>query len=321
MAQNNIRIGIVLSFISLVLLGIMPVISNSRPMEISALSFALYLSFWQLVFALPVFLIEYKFSNRGILEVKLPNGLKKKTILIILPTGSLFGISTFLYVLSMEKAGVVSASIAIQAYPLFTILWETIFLNKKKNKAELLFTFLLIVGLYYLGTNGTWQMEGLSNWFFFALSVPLIWSVAHVIIKDILDKTPISPAQVTFFRVLISTIVIFAISASTNGTGQTLNLIWNSKFQMYAMAMGFVYYLELINWFYAVRHIDVSVASSITTPWPVVTVFLAIIFLHEPVKNFQIATLVIVCISVSGILWAGEKRRCSALLGLSSVHP
>lgn len=314
MAQNNIKIGTLLSFISLVLLGIMPVISNSRPMEISALNFALYLSFWQLAFATPIFLVEYKFSNRGILNAKLPKALKKKTILIILATGSLFGISTFLYVLSMEKAGTISASIAIQAYPLFSILWETIFLNKKKSKAELVFTFMLIIGLYYLGTNGTWQIEGLSFWFLFALSVPLIWSVAHVIIKEVLDKTPITPAQITFFRVFISTIIIFSISVSTNGLGQIFSLIWNPIFQTFALAMGLVYYLELINWFYAVKYVDVSVASSITTPWPIVTVFLAILFLNEPIKNYQIATLVIVCISVYGILWAGKKKRNTVLL-------
>ena len=81
--------------------------------------------------------------------------------------------------------------------------------------------------------------------------------------------------------------------------------------------MGLVYYLELINWFYAVKYVDVSVASSITTPWPVVTVFLAILFLDEPVKNYQIATLVIVCISVYGILWAGEKKRKTVLQAIS----
>ena len=60
MVQNNIRAGIVLSFVSLLLLGVMPVISNSRPMEISALDFALYLSIWQLIFSAPVFFVEYK---------------------------------------------------------------------------------------------------------------------------------------------------------------------------------------------------------------------------------------------------------------------
>ena len=307
--KSNIKTGIILSFVSLILLGIMPIISNSRPMEIGALNFALYLSVWQLIVATPVLLIEYRYANRGILDADLSGRLKRKTVLIILATGALFGVSTFVYVLALEKAGTVSASIAIQAYPLFAILWETIFLNRKKTTAELLFTFLLIVGLYYLGTNGTWLIEGLSYWFIFALSVPFIWSVAHVIIKEVLDKTPITPAQVTFFRVLVSVIVIFTMSVTINGFSQVAHLMENNVFQMYAAAMGFVYYLELVNWFYAVRHVDVSVASSITTPWPVVTVILAIIFLHESIEIYQVVTLVIVFISVYGILLSGKKKR------------
>lgn len=307
--KSNIKKGIILSFVSLILLGIMPIISNSRPMETGALNFALYLSVWQLIVATPVLLIEYRYANRGILDANLSGRLKRKTVLIIVATGALFGVSTFVYVLALEKAGTVSASIAIQAYPLFAILWETIFLNRKKTTAELLFTFLLIVGLYYFGTNGTWLIEGLSYWFIFALSVPLIWSVAHVIIKEVLDKTPITPAQVTFFRVLVSVIVIFIMSVTINGLSQVAQLMENNVFQMYAAAMGLVYYLELVNWFYAVKHVDVSVASSITTPWPVVTVILAIIFLHESIEIHQVVTLVIVFISVYGILLSGKKKR------------
>ena len=309
MPEKNIRTGIGLAFISLVLLGIMPIITNSRPMEISALNFALFLSIWQLIFSIPVLLLELKSSNRGIFESNLSNQLKKRTISIILITGAMFGISTIAYVLSMEKAGAVSAAIAIQAYPLFAILWESLFLNRKKSWAELSFTFLLIIGLFYLGTNGTWKVEGLSLWFIFALSVPFIWSVAHIIIKEILDKTPITPAQVTFFRVLISSIMIFIISALGNSPGQILDVIRNPVFQMYAGIMGLVYYLELINWFYAVKHIDVSIASSITTPWPIITVFLAIIFLKETITSYQITTMVIVFISLYGILLAGQRKR------------
>ena len=308
MVKKSIRVGITLSLVSLVLLGVMPIISNSRPMEISALNFALYLSIWQLIFSIPVLLIEWKSTNRGIFDASLSSTLRKKTVSIILVTGAMFGVSTFAYVLSMEKAGTVSAAIAIQAYPLFAILWETVFLKRRKNREELFFTVLLIVGLYYLGTSGTWKIEGLSYWFIFALSVPFIWSVAHVIIKEVLDKTPITPAQVTFFRVSISVIVIFVISVSVNGLNQVLNVIGNPVFQMYAALMGLVYYLELINWFYAVKHVDVSVASSITTPWPVVTMFLAIIFLHESVKNYQIITMAVVFISVYGILLAGKRK-------------
>lgn len=308
MLHKNTKKGIALSFVSLLLLGIMPVISNSRPMEINALSFAFYLSIWQLIFSIPALFLEHKFHNKGIFCTSLPSRLRKKSISIILLTGALFGISTFAYVLSMEKTGAVSAAIAIQAYPLFAILWETIFLNKKKSLAELFFTFLLIIGLYYLGTAGTWKIEGFSYWFLFALSVPFIWSVAHVTIKEVLDKTPITPAQVTFFRVAISAVILFAIAISVSDLSYIISLLSNPRFQTYSAIMGFVYYLELMTWFYAVKQVDVSVASSITTPWPIVTLFLAIIFLNETIRSYQVVTMLMVLISVYGLLLAGKKK-------------
>ncbi|SDN40065.1 EamA domain-containing membrane protein RarD [Desulfonauticus submarinus] len=308
MYNKNITKGIILSFISLILLGIMPIISNSRPMKIDALHFALYLSIWQLIFSVPVLFFELRNYNQGIFSANLPNTLKKKTISIILVTGIMFGISTFAYVFSMEKAGATSAAIAIQAYPLFAILWETIFLNKRKSIGELFFTILLISGLYYLGTGGTWKIKGLSYWFLSALSVPFIWSVAHVIVKEVLDKTPITPAQVTFFRVSISAVFLFVIAVYINDLSYILNLLSSSTFQIYAAIMGFIYYLELINWFYAVKHVDVSVASSITAPWPVITIILAILFLQETVKYYQIITMITTLISVYGLIVTGRLK-------------
>ncbi len=313
MFTPNIRTGVLLSFVCLCLLGLMPVITNSRPQTLNALNFALYLSLWQLVCSLPFFTKEITSGNRGIFSATLTSRFRRKTILIILVTGAIFGISTFVYVLSFEKAGTVSAAIAIQAYPLFAILWETLFLNRKKSPGELFFTLLLVLGLYYLATGGTWRIEGISLWFVFALLVPFLWSVAHIIIKEVLDKTPITPSQVTFFRVLVSSIILTAIAITVNGTESVLSGIKNLEFQKIAMLMGLVYYLELIIWFYAVKHIDVSLASSITTPAPALTMFLALTILHEPVQYYHLVTIFIVLISIYGILYAGKRKRDHAL--------
>jgi drug/metabolite transporter (DMT)-like permease len=74
--------------------------------------------------------------------------------------------------------------------------------------------------------------------------------------------------------------------------------------------MGFIYYLELVNWFYAVKHVDVSVASSITTPTPVVTMILAIIFLHELIAMYQLIAMTVVIISLFGLLYFGKRKHC-----------
>ncbi len=73
--------------------------------------------------------------------------------------------------------------------------------------------------------------------------------------------------------------------------------------------MGLVYYLELVNWFYAVKHVDVSVASSITTPTPVLTMILAILFLNESIEMYQLFAMGIVFLSLYGIIYFGKKSK------------
>ncbi|MEH6631192.1 MAG: DMT family transporter [Halopseudomonas aestusnigri] len=308
MMRKSPRIGITLAFICLFILGVMPIISNSRPNSFDALSFAFFLSLWQLVFSVPLLVWELKFSDKGIFAAQLPSRLKIRTIVIILLTGIIFGLSTYVYVLAVEKAGAVSAVIAIQAYPLFAILWETLFLKRRKTSVELFFTFILLVALYFLATKGTFRIEGLSFWFLLALSIPFLWSVAHVIIKEVLDKTPITPVQITFFRVLVSTVFLMIVLIIVDGPASIIQSIGEVSFQKIAIVMGFVYYVELINWFYAVRHVDVSVASSITAPSPVVTMLLAIMFLNVEVETYQLIALSIVLLSVYGLLFAGRRK-------------
>ena len=308
------ELGIAYAFVCLGILGVMPVIANSRPADFDALGFAFWLSLWQLLFSLPLVLRELASQNKGIFSAHLSPALKRRTIAIILATGVIFGLSTYVYVLAVEKAGAVSAAIAIQAYPLFAILWETIFLKRRKSPLELSFILMLLTALTYLATGGTWRIEGFSTWFLFALIVPFLWSVAHVIIKEVLDRTPITPAQVTFFRVLVSVCFLGIVALAVAGPGRMAAEFVRFDFQAIALIMGLVYYLELIFWFYAVRHIDVSMASSISAPWPALTMVLAVLFLGESVAIYQLVALVGVVAGIYGLIYAAARKRRQAPL-------
>ncbi|MFX1385538.1 MAG: DMT family transporter [Promethearchaeota archaeon] len=304
----NRSVGVSLSFVTLILLGILPIISNSRPSTLNAFNFAFYLSFWELIFSLPLFFYELPQSSRGIFQKAIDPEIKKKTLTIMGITGIIFSIATFFYVYAFEKAGTVNAAIAIQTYPLFSILMEFVLYKKKKKSSEIIFTLILMVGIYYLGTEGTWLINGFSPWLALALIVPILWSIAHVIIKHTLDNSPITPNQVTFFRVLISSIVLFGVSSLVSGISNVFDGLINIKFQIFGFLMGLVYYLELITWFYAVKHVDVSVASSIETPNPVITMILAFFILKESIEIYQIVAMIIVFSSLYGLLWSGRVK-------------
>lgn len=302
------RRGILFSLFCLGLLGAMPIISNSRPMDLDALSFAFYLSFWQLISSLPLTIKELRSDNKGIFEKALAPSIRNNALKVMLITGFIFSITTYLYVLSFEKAGTVSAAIAIQTYPMFAILIEAIVLRKMKSVGELFSTFLLITGIYYLGTEGTWVVDGFSVWFAIALVVPLLWSIAHVTIKNTLKVSPITPNQVTFIRVVISSVVLFGLASMNSGIGNVLGGFTSIELQLSAIFMGLFYYMELVSWFHAMRHIDVSLASSIITPTPILTILLAVIFLKDYPENYQIISLGVVLLSLYGILYFGRKK-------------
>ncbi|KAA5605568.1 EamA family transporter [Roseospira marina] len=309
MNRAGAGIGIALAFVCLFILGVMPVIVDSRPTGVDALSFALFLSLWQLLAACPFPMAERLGGRPGLFGPTVPRAVRRRTLAILLLTGGIFGISTYLYVLAVETAGPVGTAIAIQAYPLFAIVWESVALKRRKTGLELLFTALLLAALYVLVTDGTGRIGGLSPWFLVALSVPFLWSIAHVILREVMTRTPITPAQVTLARVLVSVVVLGVVALVGVGPATLAAGLARPDVQAVAALMGAVYYLELIVWFHAVRIIDVSLASSIAVPWPAVTMALTVVVLGEPVAPYQIAILGVVVLSLYGLLYAGARAR------------
>lgn len=302
-------LGIALAFLCLGILGAMPILSNARPAGYDGLTFAIWLTFWQLLSALPLFLGEAARYRHGTRKRGAWSGLRGRTLAIALATGAMFGLSTYMYVVAAEKAGAVSAAVALQAYPLFAILWEALFLGKRKTRAELGFTALMIGALVYLITNGTFRISGISWWSVYALGIPLLWSVAHILLKRVLDTTPITPNQVTVSRLVISGATLLLLQAVFGTPGDLLRGLADLDFQRAAFAMGFAYYLELIIWFYAIRHIEVSVASSVTVPAPAVTMLIAVTLLGEEVARYQVMAMMVIGIAMYGLLFAGKLAR------------
>jgi len=303
--------GILLAFLCLGLLGAMPIISNGRPPGAGALVFAFWLSAWQLAFSLPLLLREWRSGEKGIFRVPLSRREKTRMLAVALFTGALFGLSTWLYVLAFEREGAVNAAIALQAYPLFAAALEALLLGQRKSPRELGFTVLIVAALYHLATRGSWRPEGLSSWFFVALAVPAIWSVAHIMLRQALVRTTITPNQVTTSRLIVSTAVLLLLALAIEGSDALFQVASNPAVQWFAAMMGLAYYLELILWFHAIRHIDVSLASSIAVPSPAVTMVLASLLLGDRIETTQVVALAVVALGLFGLLHSGARVRRS----------
>jgi drug/metabolite transporter (DMT)-like permease len=308
--MNSHNKGIQLSLLCLLILGVLPIIATVRTNDGNALAFAFWLSFWQLAFAAPVYLVQRKRAQvAGALHKSAGAFSRIHTWALVLLTGVLFGAATFAYVLAVDQTGPVTFAVAVQAYPLFALLWEALFLGRRKSTVEITLTLVIAGSMVYLGTQGTWHLSTISSGFWLALVVPLLWSIAHVIIKEMMNAAAITPSEVIVTRVLIATLLLGFAGLFMQGSGGLLATGMNWKFQWVAFLMGFAYYLELFSWFTAVKYIDVSKGASITAPAPAVTVLLALVLLGQELHDYQITALVLVVGSVVGLIRYGRKEK------------
>ncbi len=305
--QKSVRAGVALALLCLLILGVMPILANARPAGSDGLAFAIWMTFWQLMAALPLFFYERATVPRPAVDATPPVSRRRMAAIALL-TGAMFGLSTYMYIVAAEKAGAVGMGIALQAYPLFAMLLEAVFQGKRKSPAELGFTLMMIAALVYLTTGGTMRLSGLSYWSVFALGIPLLWSIAHLMLKRILETMPVSPNQVTVSRLVISGVFLLLVQAALGESGLLVAALSDGAFQRAAIALGIAYYLELILWFYAMRHIDVSVGSSVTVPAPAVTMLIAVTILGEPVETYQVVSMAVIAAALYGLLLAGRRR-------------
>lgn len=303
--------GVAQALVCLLLLGTMPIIAESRPQGFEPLSFAVFLSAWQFAASIPLFIAEAGRARGRAAATRRPRRTSARTLLVAASTGAMFGAATYLYVLAIGKIGAVNAAIAIQAYPVIAMICEFVILRRRKSPEEIMLTGVLLAALFYLSTQGSWRMEAISIWFLAALGVPFFWSVAHIVIKEEFARSSITPIQVTFFRLGVSTVFLAVILAVVDPTAflRDARLL---EFQAFALLMGAVYYVEILVWFYAVRHIDVSLASSVTTPWPAVTMVLAVIFLDASLAAYQLGAFAVIAASLYALLLVGARKARAA---------
>ncbi len=219
----NPRLGVLSAFSCLGILGILPVLANARPANFDGLTFTVWLTIWQIISALPLYLRERAQGQRGLFEAAGAGRSRSWTIFVAVSTGIMFGLATYMYVVAADKAGPVSMAIVLQAYPFMTMLAEAVFLKKRKSPAELAFTALMVAALIYLTTNGTFLITDVSWWSVFALGIPLLWTVAHLMLKtQVLNRTTMTLNQVTLSRLIVSGVFLAVLCVAIGEPRQVL---------------------------------------------------------------------------------------------------
>ena len=312
MNNRNLKKGSVFGAFSLLISSFIPIIILLRPKEIDAYIFtAMYCLIEALIF-LPLVLIERGKIKQQIQNQtedsqdlnSLLNGWKRnKKFLIYL--GINFAVAQVLFVIAFELAGAINATLAARTSIIFALLFAFIFSYEKISKVKILFSIILIFGLILAITQGSFNLLEFNIGVLIMIISAMLWMLAHSLTKPIFDKNELTPTQLVFSRNLLSG--IFLISTYfIFFPKENVNILLNPINYYFFIAMGFFYAFNLYFWYKSVSYLEVSKATIINSPAPILTAFFAFIFLGEIFTIYHLIGSIIIIFSI--IMIVKEKN-------------
>ena len=243
---NSSSRGLIFALVVLIGNGFHPIINNLRPEEFSSTIFVLQMSIWELICALIVLIIQKSKkkanSNNAISKKSSQLCFSKKNIIFrMLIVGFLFSVATYGYVEGLKEAGSISGSIALKISPIYAIIIGFLFLGEKLKIKPILITLFMLLGIYYLGTNGTFYIDQFSTGFAILLVVPFLWTIAHALTKPLLETKILVPNQVIFIRTGIISLSFLIINLIIYDWNELLLSFINPNFLLFSFLMGFTY--------------------------------------------------------------------------------
>jgi len=199
-------------------------------------------------------------------------------------------------------------SLALKISPVYAMLLGALFLGEKVSWKEITLTAVMLFGLYYLGTAGTFVFGSFSLGFAKLLFVPLLWGIGHALTKPLLENRTISPIQIIVVRSSIISVVIGGTTIILHDISFLGNALLRPEYLLFSLLMGGTYFLMHISWYNSITYIDLGYASALVTPSPAITTILAVSLSLDILHGYDIIGMAVVFISLFGLIWANKTR-------------
>ena len=303
--ENNIKKGLIFGIIGVFLIGLQPVIANSRPSIIDPYIFAAFTALVEATIFLPLYILERKKLNS--IREKIPenignidsllNGWKERAnIKLLLIIGLTFTIVPILLYIGYELAGAINSAITLKSEIIFAL---------KFTKIQLIFCFLLFFGLIITITQGFSNLLELNIGILILLLSVALFTFIHTLTKVKLDRNELFPTQIIFIRNLLSGIIILSIYLIFFPL-EDLHIILNPKNFIFILLMGFDYGFSLFFWYKTLTYIQIGTATIINSLTPFTTVLFSFIILGDVITIFHLIGTFIMIFSI--IMIVREKE-------------
>jgi drug/metabolite transporter (DMT)-like permease len=309
MENYNFKKGLFYSIIGAFLIGLQPVIANSRPVSIDAYIFGAVTALLEAIIFLPIYLVERKKlkslwnnSQQNNRYYLLLHGWKKKNnliLFIIIGIGFTF-IPVLLYI-GYALAGAINSSLASKSEIIFALIFGYLVLKEKINKFQIIFCLVLFFGLILAVTQGSLDLLELNLGVIIIISTVALFTIIHTLTKISLEKNEIFSSQVVFIRNLLSGVLLISTYFIFFPLNNVSILLAPANY-VYFILMGLDYGFSLFTWYKALTYFQIGRTTIVGSLTPIVTAFFSLLFLNETFTIFHLLGTIIIIFAIIMII-------------------
>lgn len=309
--------GIIFGLLGVFFVGLQPIIAITRPIILDPYIFAAMTCLIEAGLFFPLIFIEKRYNHiKG--ESLIDNSGEKSSFLKIwrrnlwffLFIGLIFGLNQLLFFVGYELAGPINGALTQKTTVFFGILFGFLILKEKVTKLQIIFSIILFFGLILAITEGAFNLLSFNLEIMIGvltlLFIACLWMFGHTITKPVLNRNEVTAIQMVFLRNLISGIILF-VTYFFFFPFENILLLVDPINQLSYISMGLIYGLGLFCWYKTLSYLDVSKATIILSPTPIITAIFATIVMIGTFTIFHLIGTIIIILSI--IIIANQKEK------------
>jgi drug/metabolite transporter (DMT)-like permease len=208
------------------------------------------------------------------------------------------GIANALRMLGLTQSTGTFATLAQIFITALTAIFAMIFLRERLTARFWMLFVVMILATYFVSV-GKLTLTAITQGDTYILLGGAFIAVANIISKFVLNRT--TPLVLSFGRQALGGLFLVATSISVFQNSQALGDI-----TIWAVLSGIFWALTTTCYYFAMKHLGVTLATSILMIAPVETMILEYVFLKQPFTQVQIVAAFVVI--VSGMLMVATKQ-------------
>jgi drug/metabolite transporter (DMT)-like permease len=224
--------------------------------------------------------LNNRFSHRNLRE------MNWKYLLLIAVIGGAFAFLLFFNGLKFTTAG--RSAFIHKTLPLYVAVFAFVFLKEKIPRKQIFALIVMLAGTVVLfsaqiNPADLWMNPQLGD--ALVLGATVLWALENMIARKAMLKGETN-FFVSFARMFFGGIILFGVALLLGKFDLLLSLgaqQWGNIFVSVAILFGYVLF-----WYWSIKHINVSKASSLLLLAPVVSLVVGVLWLGEPAPNLQL---------------------------------